>query len=89
MSIYIGLDAHSTTSTLVSLNEAGKGISRCQVDTTEKNILGFVRSQKGKTKLVVEESSISQWIYALLNREVDELVVCHPGYNWKKAGAQK
>ena len=86
MSIYIGLDAHSTTSTLVSLNEAGKVISRCQVDTTEKNILGFVRSQKGKTKLVVEESSISQWIYALLNREVDELVVCHPGYIGKRQG---
>jgi hypothetical protein len=35
MSIYIGLDAHSTTSTLVSLNEAGKVVSRCQVFVTQ------------------------------------------------------
>ena len=86
MAIYIGLDAHSATSTLVSLDEAGKILNRCRVDTTEKNLLGFVRNQKGKTKLVVEESSISQWVYALLHQEVDELIVCNPGYLGKKKG---
>jgi hypothetical protein len=86
MTNYIGLDAHSTTSTLVTINEAGKIINRCKVDTTERNLLNYIRSQKGKTKLVVEESGISQWVYVLLNREVDEFVVCHPGYIGKRQG---
>lgn len=86
MAIYIGLDAHSATSTLVSLDEGGKILNRCRVDTSEKNLLNFVRNQNGKTKLVVEESNISQWVYALLKNEVGELVVCHPGYLGKKQG---
>lgn len=86
MAIYIGLDAHSSTSTLVSMNEAGKIINRSHVDTTEKNLLSFVRSHKGPRKLVVEESNLSQWTFALLSPEVDELVVCNPGYLGKKQG---
>ena len=34
----------------------------------------------------MEETNLAQWVYALLHREVDELVVCNPGYLGKKLG---
>ena len=83
---YIGLDVHSSSSTLVSIDETGKILNRRQMPTAEKNLLGFVRNEKGPTKLVVEETNLAQWVYALLHREVDELVVCNPVYLGKKLG---
>ncbi len=86
MSVYIGLDGHSKTSTFVSIGEKGQILTQSQVVTCERELLGFVRSQKGSKRLVFEESHLSQWFFALLSAEVDELVVCHPGYLGKKQG---
>jgi len=86
MTRYIGLDGHSKTSTFVTMNEKGKLLEQKQVVTCERELLEFVREQKGKKKLVFEESHLSQWLYTLLLPEVDELVVCHPGYLAKRQG---
>jgi transposase len=51
---------------------------RAVVATQEDTVLGFVRSVKGAKKLTFEEGVMSQWLYALLKDEVDELVVCQP-----------
>jgi transposase len=88
METYIGLDGHSTTCTFVSMNAQGKLLDESRVPTTESNILRFVRSQKGNRRLVFEESGLSKWLFALLKKEVDELVVCHPGLLGKKQGAK-
>jgi transposase len=88
METYIGLDGHSTTCTFVSLNAQGKVLDEAKVATTESSILRFVRAQKGNTRLVFEESGLSKWLFALLKKEVDELVVCHPGLLGKKQGAK-
>jgi transposase len=85
---YIGLDAHSKTCTFVVVNKEGHEITKCKVETSEKYLLGFLRSLKGKKKLVLEESSISQWLYLLLKKEVDEITVCNPTYLAKKQGAK-
>lgn len=86
MENYIGLDAHSATCTFVNVNNKGEIISQCCVKTTEKNLLGFVRTQKGFKKLTFEESNLSQWLYVLLKTEVDELVVCNARYLSEKQG---
>ena len=86
MENYIGMDAHGATCTFVNLNGKGEIISRCQIKTTEKNLLGYVRSQKGFTKLTFEESHLSKWLYVLLKNEVDELVVCNARYLAEKQG---
>jgi transposase len=88
MTSYIGLDGHSKTSTFVCLNGHGKVVATEQVVTCERELLRFIRAQPGSKKLIFEESHMSQWFYALLFKEVDELTVCHPGYLGKKPGAK-
>lgn len=75
---YIGLDAHSRECFFVVLSESGKTLRRAKVATTERDLLSFVRSVKGRKKLVFEEGVVSQWLYLLLKDEVEELVVCQP-----------
>lgn len=75
---FIGMDAHSRTCTFVVLGKSGKVLKRAKVKTQENELLGFVRSIKGRKKLTFEEGVMSQWLYLLLKDEVDELVVCQP-----------
>ena len=88
MTLYIGLDGHSKTSTFVVINGHGKVVKTQQVITCERDLLAFLRGLSGTKKLIFEESHLSQWFYALLVKEVDELTVCHPGYLGKKPGAK-
>ena len=75
---YIGLDAHSRECFFVVLGKGGRVLRRVVVNTSEKELLYFVRSVKGRKKLSFEEGVVSQWLYLLLKDEVDELVVCQP-----------
>ena len=75
---YIGLDAHSRTCFFAVLGKSGKVLKTERINTSESEILKFVRSIKGKKKLVVEEGVISHWIYLLLKDEVERLLVCQP-----------
>lgn len=75
---FIGMDAHSRTSTFVVLGTSGKVLRRARVKTQEDELLAFVRSVRGAKKLAVEEGVMSQWLYLTLKNEVDELVVCQP-----------
>ena len=77
---YIGLDAHSKTCSLVCLDESDKIIRKAHLETTESQLLSFLRSVAGPKKLVLEESGLSQWLFMLLKDQVDELVVCNPLY---------
>jgi len=83
---YIGLDAHSATSTFVVVNKEGIELDRRQVMTTEKNLLSYVRSIKGEKSLTFEETNLSQWLWFLFKEEVDDLIVCNPCYVSKKQG---
>jgi len=75
---FIGMDAHSRTSTFIVLGKSGRVLRRAKVATAESEVLGFVRSVKGEKKLTFEEGVMSQWLYLLFKDEVDELVVCQP-----------
>jgi len=82
---FIGMDAHSRTSTFVVLGKRGRVLHRARIDTTEERLLDFVRSVKGKKELAFEEGVMSQWLYLLFKDEVDDLTVCQPR---EKGGAK-
>lgn len=88
MNYYIGLDAHSATSTAVVVNEKGDILCRETFPTTESNLLGFVCKIKGVVHLTFEECHLAQWLYVTLKEHVDHLLVCNPVYVAKKQGAK-
>jgi transposase len=88
MITYIGLDAHSTTSTFVAINERGKEIFCAQVPTNEKSLQSVLRSIKGQKQIAFEESNLSRWLYVCLKSEADRVVVCASQYFRKKPGAK-
>lgn len=88
MKYFIGLDAHSSTSTFAVLDQEGQCILRKTVDTSEKNLWNVIESIQGERVLTFEESTISQWLYISLREKVDRLLVCNPTYVAKKSGAK-
>lgn len=88
MKYFIGLDAHSTTSTFAVVDESGKCVHRSTVKTTEKNLSYVINQINGERVLTFEESTISQWLYLQLREYVDDLIVCNPVYVAKKQGAK-
>lgn len=90
MDLYIGLDAHSATSTAVVVDERGELKLRETFPTSEANLAGFVRRipQQASLHLTFEECHLAQWLYLTLVEHVDELIVCNPVYLAKKPGAK-
>ncbi len=52
---FIGMDAHSRTSTLVVCGKSGKVLKHETVWTKEDKLLGFVRSIPGPKKLAFKK----------------------------------
>lgn len=88
MKYYIGLDAHSTTSTFAVVDHNGQCVMRETVNTAENNLVAVIHKVNGERHLTFEESTISQWLYLQLREHVDELLVCNPTYVAKKSGAK-
>ena len=78
---YIGLDAHSSTCTFCVIDEKGVMINSVRIKTNGRLIRNFIRSIEGKKSLTFEECEMSGWLYGLLAKEVDEILVCNPVYN--------
>jgi transposase len=88
MKYFIGLDAHSSTSTFAVMDQEGQCVLRKTVDTSEKNLWNVIEGLQGERILTFEESTISQWLYVSLRDKVDRLLVCNPTYVAKKSGAK-
>jgi|GEM_PF-2105694 len=76
---YIGLDAHASSCTLVVLSAAGKKVKEMVVETHGQALVEAVRLVPGNRHLVLEEGTQSAWLYEILERHVDELVVVPVG----------
>jgi transposase len=85
---FIGLDAHSSTSTFAIVDEQGNCTHRSTVKTSESTLVSVIKSINGTRKLTLEESTISQWLYLTLKDHVDEILICNPVYVAKKQGAK-
>lgn len=88
MKYYIGLDAHSSTSTFAVVDENGQCILRETVKTSEQSLVAVIKRINGERHMTFEESSISQWLYLQLKDSVDKLLICNPTYVAKKQGAK-
>jgi len=88
MKYYIGLDAHSTTSTFAVVDETGRCVLRETVKTSEQSLVHVINRVHGERHMTFEESSISQWLFVQLKDKVDRLLICNPTYVAKKQGAK-
>ena len=88
MKYYIGLDAHSTTSTFAVVDENGQCVLRETVKTSEQSLVHVINKINGERHMTLEESSISQWLFLHLKDKVDRLLICNPTYIAKKQGAK-
>jgi len=78
---YIGLDAHSSTCTFCVTNEEGFEIDNTTIRTNGRLLINYLRMINGYKRLTFEECELSSWLYEILGKEVDELIVCNPVYN--------
>lgn len=91
MKKYIGLDAHSSTCSFCVMNASGEVLDAATIDTNGRLLVGYLRSIHGYKILTFEECELSSWLYEILRKEVDELIVCNPVENrsYKKAKTDK
>ncbi len=75
---YIGLDAHLGSCTFAVMGPSGRRLREDLVETSTKALREFVRSIAGTRRLCMEEGSLSEWLYEVLEPVVDELVVVQP-----------
>ncbi len=83
---YIGMDAHSSSCVLSVLDKNGVEIDNVDIQTNGRQLINYVRSIEGKKKMTFEECELSQWLYELMSKEVDELIVCNPVTNRRYVG---
>jgi transposase len=83
---YIGLDLHIGSSYFVVESRNGEICERAKVETTEGELIRYVRSVKGRKALALEETSLSQWAYLLLSEEVDRIIVCNAAQKGRRQG---
>lgn len=86
MKKYIGLDAHSKTCTFVIINEFGKEIKTQEIQTSESDLKSFIKSITGELHLTFEESTLSRWLFGIIEPLVDKLIICNPLFINKKRG---
>ncbi|MGA2251135.1 IS110 family transposase [Terracidiphilus sp.] len=78
---YIGLDVHRDTISAAVLNESGRLLQQSVLMTRTAAILDFIGGVRGSLHVTFEEGTHSAWLYDLLSRRVDKLVVCNPRKN--------
>jgi transposase len=86
---YIGLDVHQSTISVAVLDGAGKLVMQSVVATHASAILDFIHGLRGTLHVTFEEGTYSAWLYELLVRHVDRLVVCNPRKNALLKGGSK
>jgi transposase len=75
---YIGIDAHSSSCTLVVMGATGKHIREWQVETERKTLEDAVRSVAGERNICFEEGTLSDWLYEILEPLASNIDVVHP-----------
>jgi transposase len=78
MDRYIGLDAHLKSCTFAVMGPSGRRLKEARVDTDGRTLVEFVHGIAGTRHLCMEEGSLSEWLYEVLEPHVNELVVVQP-----------
>ena len=75
---YIGIDAHTSSCTMVVMGPTGKRLREWQVATDAKALREAVRSVAGQRYVCFEEGLLSDWMYEALEHEADAIEVIQP-----------
>ena len=78
---YIGLDVHQSTISVAVLNADGKLTMQSVIATKASAVLDLLKGVRGVLHVTFEEGTHSAWLYDLLSRRVEKLVVCNPRRN--------
>jgi len=77
---YIGLDVHQATISVAVLDDSGKCVMECILETKASTILEFFAGLRGTLSVTFEEGTSAAWLYDLLRPHVARLV-CNPRKN--------
>jgi transposase len=78
---YIGMDVHSSTTVINARDAFGKVVLQGVVPTKADAILQCIGGLQGRLHVTFEEGTQAQWLYEVLRRRVDNVVVCDPRQN--------
>lgn len=78
---WIGIDAHNDFCEMAALNDKGNLICRVNIITKAEALVEAILKVKGERYIVVEESSIAQWLYLTLKPYANKIVVSDPKRN--------
>jgi transposase len=78
---YIGMDVHKESISIAVMNDAGKIVMECVIETKANMILQFFGGLRGNLHVTFEEGTSAAWLHDLLRPRVDGLVVCDPRKN--------
>lgn len=74
---YVGLDVHQDTTVACVRDETNRIIAREVLATQTAALLTFVRGMRGAICVTLEEGTQAQWLYDLLEPEVQRVLVCN------------
>jgi len=75
---YIGMDVRRDTISVAVLEESGRLMMQSVLATRAGAILDFIHGVRGTLHVTFEEGTHSAWLYDVLVRRVEKLVVCNP-----------
>jgi transposase len=78
---YIGMDVHQATVAVAVMDDSGKLIMECILETKAGTILEFLEGLHGTLSVTFEEGTSAAWLHDLLKPHVTNLVVCDPRKN--------
>ena len=78
---YIGMDVHKETISIAVMNEAGKLVMECIIETKAATIVQFLQGLRGSLYVTFEEGTWAAWLYDLLQPHVAKVVACNPRRN--------
>jgi transposase len=78
---YIGMDVHQATISVAVLDDRGKLIMECILETKAATMVEFLKGLQGSLSVTFEEGTSAAWLHDLLKPHVSRLVVCDPRKN--------
>jgi len=78
---YIGLDIHPSTTTFVVMDQNAVILKNYTIETNGRLIVNAINQIQGPKKIAFEECELSHWFFSILEKHVDNLIVCNPVAN--------
>lgn len=78
MDRYIGIDVHAESCTIAIMSTAGKRLREAHVETNGEVLTDFIRGIAGRRYICIEEGTLAEWLYELLEPLAHEIVVALP-----------